>query len=134
MREVVEGIPFGHWETGTEGVYWCVQANWDRDSWDYEDMHSIKSGDKLTIWDARKRVVFDGIVSLRRDLCRYSLPNPLWGRPGCESAPKFTESQVVCGMFVHGVQEGVNPETWFKWFMETNHGAYTARLEKKDVA
>lgn len=115
---IVEGIAYGWWETGTEGVHWAVQANWKGERWSYDDLHVLQDGDRLQITDTETNaVVFDGAVELDTEACKVE--GQEWG-------------QGVCGFYVHGVQVGVDPERWFGWFMHEPKGRYLARLEREE--
>jgi hypothetical protein len=112
----IEGVPYGFWETGTEGVLWTVQANWRGPSWRYEDMHYLEDGDHLTIRDAASgQVLFTGKVKLSDELNVQTIATDWFGKPLGYSY----KAQVINGRYVHGVQEGVDPALWFEWFMES---------------
>lgn len=68
-------------------------------SWSYEGLHVLKNGDHLTIHskDNPNQVVWSGNIRLRQ----YSL---------------FTEH--ASGLWIHADQEGVDRETWARWFLE----------------
>lgn len=76
------------------------------DSWSYEGMHILENGDKLTVLSPEdpKKIIWSGIISLK------------------EYAP-FTEN--VSGTWIHADQNGVERETWAKYFFKE----YPAKLK-----
>ncbi|HQK38558.1 MAG TPA: hypothetical protein PLO52_00410 [Flavobacterium alvei] len=51
----MKGVPFGWFETGTEGTIWAIQDEKDASNkyWSYENLHIIKPGDRLKIIDKK---------------------------------------------------------------------------------
>lgn len=91
----IKGFLEAFFETGTEGVIWCLYISKDMD-WEapraYENLHVVKSGETLTIWDIDKKVLFNGVVDLD-----FSV-------------------KTAGNYYVNGVQRGVNSEDWLNWF------------------
>jgi len=75
------------------------------DAWDYEGLHILRDGDRLTIYDRAdpSKIVWDGTIRLKR----YKM---------------FTQD--AFGLWIHADQEGVPRETWAQWFLKQ----YPARL------
>lgn len=71
------------------------------ENWLYEGLRILKNGDRLTIFDKNDpaRIVWSGVINLREH-------------------PLFTEH--VFGMWIHADQQGLNRETWARWFLEEN--------------
>ena len=116
-KKLISGIAYGWWETGSEGVHWCVQENWEGEQWSYDDLWTIKNGDHLTIKDRLTgETVFEGLVKLDHKLCEVK-------------TGAGYKAQAINGMYVHGVQAtGCTPEEWFRWFM-TKDG-YLAEIRR----
>ena len=80
----------------------CSEGQHERgigDSWSYEGLHILRDGDQLTIFsrDKPETVVWSGTIKLHNH-------------------PLFTED--VFGIFIRADQEGMNRETWAKWFLD----------------
>jgi len=108
----MEAICVFHSETGTEGGFWAVQDlqhihpptdGHPYGRWDYEGLHILKDGDKLTIYSKDREVIWNGEIKLTE-------------------YPVFTEE--ACGMWIHSDQQGVDRETWAKYFMEESPCSY----------
>ena len=69
------------------------------DVWDYKGLHILKSGDRLTIYpkDNPEEIVWQGNIKLRE-------------------YPLFTEDAL--GLWIHADQEGIDRETWARWFFD----------------
>ncbi len=102
--ETITGTLFAYFETGTEGVLWSVQDEHYPQS--YQGLNVLKKGDQLKIEDPDGQVVFDGIIDLEYEsnLEIHPFSNPAW------------KQQAISGLWVHGVQRGIVPETWMEWF------------------
>lgn len=118
---IIKGIPIGHWETGTEGILWAVQANWEVKRWSYDDLHVLKNDDHLIITAADGTEVFHGVIYLDEQACMHHLTTP-------QGTPYSVQG--IQNMIVHGVQRGIDPDVWFGWFM-AEKGTYLAELVRE---
>lgn len=90
-------------ESGSEGVRWILRLDPARP--DAEAWYPLHDGDELTIWAADGTVHWRGTLALDRDVGRRPAPwNPAVLR------------QVALGATVHGVQEGLDPDDWARYF------------------
>lgn len=110
------GVLFFWSEIGTESGYWAFQ---DKEfifppteerphvRWSYDGFHELKNGDNLTVYskDDPDKVIWTGIIKLK-------------------PYPPFSES--AHGRWIHTDQEGIDRDTWTRWFMER----YPAKLTK----
>lgn len=120
--KTITGTLEAFWETGTEGIWWSVDEQLpDPENPNYrsrDGLHILKNGDHLVIRDDKKTVIWEGTIDFDYKTCvvKYG-----W--------------QAVRGMYVHGVQKGVDPETWFDWFRHihgmSKHHAFIGVLRKK---
>lgn len=158
-REELRGVLHLWSETGTEGGYWAFQDErfisknttrfacakchiyWDKsshpdgpsadalgearfctpgahdfrpvsdESWSYEGLHVLAPGDELTVYAKDGvAIVWEGVIRLKQhDL--------------------FTEH--AGGMWIHADQEGIDRDTWAKWFFE-GHPAKVIRAKRPD--
>lgn len=103
-------------ETGTEGGYWAFQdkryifsstKDWPHERWSYDGLHVLEDGDTLIIYSKEDpaKVIWTGTIKLKL----HQL---------------FTEH--ARGMWIHADQEGIDRETWSKWFFDK----YPAKLVK----
>lgn len=118
------GLATFYSETGTEGGYWAVQDHRAIDlsvypgpgSWSRYGLVLLKDGDTLTIYD-RSSVVFDAGRNDDRRPILFWKAEVLW------------EGQIRLGVYdssterafrlpIHHDVEGVDRETWARWFME----------------
>jgi hypothetical protein len=112
----IKGMLEAFWETGTEGVIWSViddHITMLPDGYrSYEDIHSLKDGDWLAIFNdaARTKILWEGRIDLeyKRNYTPYPR-NPQYGQ------------QAVGGMWVHGLQRDLSPEAWFELFKNRKH-------------
>jgi len=102
---ILEGVCTFHSETGTEGGHWAFQdsRHIHGEHWSYEGLHILKDGDFLTIYSRFYWIFF------RRKVVKWT------GKISLLYYPVFTES--VNGMWIHAGQEGVDRETWAKYFL-----------------
>jgi len=90
------GKLYGWFETGTEGVIWTVYEDGPPS---YERMHVLENGDRLRIWEIFSgRQVFNGIIRFDTKIGSQAL------------------GQVALGLWVHGIQEGYDPDDWARLF------------------
>lgn len=117
MMKEMKGVCFLFSETGTEGGWWAMQedgfAN-DDGSWSYEGLRDLEDGDDFTVYGDDGSVLFHDII--RRDteagaIPRQVIPNEQLANGG------MLKQQVVCGMWVHWIQKGMNPEAWGELFV-----------------
>ena len=78
-------------ETGTEGVVWSVA---DQRLPGYDGLWPLQFGDHLDVLDANGETLWQGIIKLEYDNRRVALHN----------------QQEVLGYWVHGLQDGADPE------------------------
>ncbi len=99
-------------ETGTEGVVWSVYEDGKSG---YDGLHCLSDGDYLTVFDPKdsEKVIWEGNIDLEWDRNRQQYP----------MNPKYSQ-QEIAGVWVHGIQRGVDPSEWGKWFFE----AYPAKM------
>lgn len=100
--ETFKGKLVAFWETGTDGVIWCMQED---NKGGYDGLKVLNLGDYVTIFNAsRTDTVWQGYISLEYD-SNICANDTLRGR-----------CQVVNGWTVNGIQEGVSPNDWLYWF------------------
>ncbi len=101
---VLKGVCCFHSETGTEGGDWAFQdARYiiAADNWSYAGLHILEDGDQLTIFSKENpaEIVWAGKISLiEHDF--------------------FTQTVGPHKFWIHADQNGVDRETWGKWFLE----------------
>jgi hypothetical protein len=100
----IRGFLEAYFETGTEGVIWSVL---DPGLPGYDGLHTLEDGDELHVLDGTGGILWEGVVRLDRNTGRL----PRW--PGGEPV-----QQAVLGLWVHGLQEGMDPEAWGRMFTE----------------
>ena len=91
-------------ETGTEGVVWSLD---DPGLPGYDSLHPLMNGDELRVLDDAGSTLWEGVVRL--DRTTGLLPHYPGGEP---------VQQAVLGYWVHGLQEGMDPEAWGRLFFE----------------
>src|SRR6185436_20243920 len=86
-------------ETGTEGVIWCI---YDDSKTGYDGLNPLHDGDHLFIYNKDKTLVlwsgkidFDWKTRLR--------PYPM--------NPQYSQQEVL-GYWVHGLQKDLDPDQW----------------------
>jgi hypothetical protein len=105
MPNRIVGVLDAFFETGTEGVVWSIV---DNDKTGYEALSRIKDGDYLFVEDMAGNIEWEGKILLDwKSRMRPYPTNPESGQ------------QEVLGYWVHGLQVGVEPERWAKWFFES---------------
>ena len=103
---VIHGRLEAFWETGTEGVIWSI---YEDGKTGYDGLNTVESGDLLTVFNdaSKKQVLWQGEVNLEYEQNYRPYPmNPAYGQ------------QEVLGYWVHGLQDGMPPETWARMFFE----------------
>jgi hypothetical protein len=111
---LIVGTLDAFFETGTEGVIWAVNNN-NEDGW--AALNILEDGDYLFVEDGYGGIEWEGVVDLDYDIRKAARQSGAM-------------QQEVCGYWVHGLQRGVNPETWGAWFFDNR----PAVLRKKDYA
>lgn len=102
--KIVEGRLEAFYETGTEGVIWSV---FEEGKKSHDGLNILEYGDYLRIYDSPKKeqLIWEGNIFYDWETNWRPYPlNPRYGQ------------QEVLGYWVHGIQEGVYPETWGRWF------------------
>ena len=102
-------------ETGTEGIIWSIYED-GREG--YDGLNGLHGGDHLTIFHPGNPgiVIWEGNIDLEYERNYHPYPmNPQYGQ------------QAIQGMWVHGIQRDVDPDTWGNWFFKE----YPAELIKK---
>ena len=99
---MIRGELEAFFETGTEGVYWAMI---DPALPGYDGLWSLEAGDRLRVIDTDDTVLWDGVIQLEYKRNWEPYPrNPEYGQ------------QAVLGYWVHGLQEGVDPDQWAGMF------------------
>lgn len=82
--------------------------------WDSKGFHVLKNGDELTIYDKEdlEKVVWEGVISL---------------------TPFTVGKEQAFGMWIHNDQQGMDRETWAKWFMDMNPAKLVSKQKQKIV-
>lgn len=93
-------------ETGTEGVVWSVA---DQRLPGYDGLWPLQFGDHLDVLDANGETLWQGIFKLEYDNRRDPTHN----------------QQEVGGYWVHGLQDGADPEAWAKLFFDRERAILT---------
>ena len=100
----ITGTLDAFWETGTEGVHWAIL---DNALAGYDALNILRDGDYLFIEDTNGQIEWEGTIKLDWKTNWREYPqNPPYGQ------------QEACGYWIHGIQEGLDPELWAKWFFE----------------
>lgn len=120
------GVLEGWFETGTEGVIWTLYEDGKKG---YEGMHCLEDGDHLTVWEvATGRQVFKGMVKFDNKIGErlYTDFYP--------DAVKGLRQQCALGYWVHGIQEGFDPDSWARLFFRPKDAPeLRAEVELKPV-
>ena len=102
----LDGHLVAWWETGTEGVYWSLVTDWNATGRSHDNRYVLEEGDVLTIFNEDGSVAWHGTIEW--DLHTRRLRSPF--------NPDRIQ-QEVGGLWVHGLQRGVDAETWADYFM-----------------
>jgi hypothetical protein len=128
--KTINGRLEGFYEQGTEGVCWAV---YEDGKTGYEGLYILKNGNHLVVWDENDAVVFDGIIDLEYESnwkpyeWTQEPHKPGYWCHGYESecatghsvewAQEIRLGRQIAGNWgVHGLQRGVDPNVWQKWF------------------
>jgi hypothetical protein len=115
MKEM-KGVCFLFSETGTEGGWWAMQEDGfvaEHGHWKYEGLQYLKEGDDFTVYADDGRVLFHGII--RKDTTTGTMPRQVL-RNGRLTNHRTRKQQAVAGMWVHWLQENIDPEVWAELF------------------
>lgn len=118
--ERLDGHLMGWFETGTEGVYWSFVTDWDAKVRSYDNLYVLEEGDILTIINEDGSVAWHGTI--------------LWDWQRRRMRSPFNPDRIqqeVGGLWVHGLQRGVNAETWADYFMGHELLLPTIRRERR---
>lgn len=101
---MIEGSLDPFFETGTQGIIWSLSELGKG----YEGLHSLKNGDYLKVFKKDSgEILWQGVVKLEYE--RRLIPIP--------TNPQY-KAQEVCGMWVHGFQDSLEPIVWAKMFFD----------------
>lgn len=99
----LHGILYGHFETGTEGTQWIFLKDGLKG---YDAFEMIEEGDRLCIFDADNKTLFDGIIKPDYEIGWAEYPlNPGFGQPA------------ALGYWIHWTQDGFQPNDWAQFFI-----------------
>lgn len=109
-------------ETGTEGVIWTLHQDGKPG---YEGMHCLADGDHLTVWEVESgRRVFNGMIKFDTKI----------GKKKSEWPGSTYMGQCALGYWVHGIQEGYDPDSWARLFFRPEGApALRAEVEPKPI-
>lgn len=113
------GIGEAWYETGLEGIAWCLLKNASEGdaSFEYENLIPLEDGDELTVFDrGGEKVLWHGTVSFERESHKQT------------NAYGYT-GQAIRGMWCHGIQKTDDPDTFHGYFFD-NHPMTLRRPEK----
>lgn len=89
-------------EQDNQGVSWALH---DNSLPGYHGLLVLQDGDWIRIIDENEAILFDGLVSFDYDAFRYPDPDDI-----------FMTQQIVDGVNVNGLPEGVDARLWHSWF------------------
>lgn len=116
MKEMT-GFCFLHSETGTEGGWWAFQEDGfmeaDGIHCSYDGLRYLEEGDELTIFTDDKSVLYNGVI--KKDTTTGLVEHQIFRKGKWKTDPNWKQ-QVVGGMWVHWIQEGIDPEVWGELF------------------
>lgn len=125
-RLIVEGPLIDFFETGTEGLIWCVL---DEKKSGREALEFLCEGDHLTVFDRRGRKIWTGTIRCdkRTGWRRYPVP------PGASAEWRAMKlgQQCALGCWIHWCQVGMKPDAWGRLFIRPEHQRYRGVLRKK---
>lgn len=101
-----EGILFGWFETGTEGIVWALQEfKHVGEHWSYEGLVPLKSTDLLFVMDQDQKKVWTGVVML-------------------------DNTRTAHGYHIWGIPKGWDSKEWMKLMFNEQHVGIILRLKK----
>lgn len=118
MTEAIKGTLYAHFETGTEGIVWCLEED---GKLGYDGLHWLAEGDYLKILGTDGAVLWEGMIDFDYKANLRPIPtNPIH------------QKQAVHGYWVNGLQRGVPPATWSAWFHERKRALLTPKAARGD--
>jgi hypothetical protein len=107
----IEGILFGWFETGLEGIVWALQAEGEQSS---KGLFLIDEGDHLVITSPSQEVLFSGYIEQDFESGKSIRPSTNVFQPQAK------------GMWIHWTQKGYTPDDWASIFLsKTNRAVLT---------
>jgi hypothetical protein len=101
-KKPIEGVLEGYFETGTEGIIWAV---YDETKTGYDDLHVLDDGDELVVLGDDGNPIWSGKIRFDYEIGYRPYPmNPEFGQ------------QCARGCWVHGIQDGFQPDDWADLF------------------
>jgi hypothetical protein len=116
MMKEIRGVCFLHSETGTDGGWWAVQEDGfvnEDGGWRYEGMQYLEEGDDFTVFDDDGSVIWHGVIL--QDCKTGAVPHRVIHK-GKVVTDRSWKQQVVGGMWVHWVEQRMDPEDWGELF------------------
>jgi hypothetical protein len=117
MIKEMTGVCFLFSETGTEGGWWAMQEDdlvtENGKHWRYEGLRYLEEGDDFTVYAGDGSVLFHGVI--HQDSTTGAIAHRVL-RNGKRVIDQSWKQQVVGGLWVHWVQEGMDPEAWGELF------------------
>ena len=102
-NEVLKGVISEFFETGTEGVLWSFCEDGKKG---YNGLHILEAGDYLTIYDKRKKIIFEGKIKPDFEIGNKRIPHSNNWQP------------VALGCWIRWTQKGFKPDDWAKLFFK----------------
>ena len=106
-EHVIDGVLDWFFETGTEGVRWVVTTDYGEARRYHTNLHILRDGDQLTVYDADGSVRWRGVIDFEYESNWTEYP----ARSG-----SGVGQQAIGGWWVRGVQRGWAPEAWADLF------------------
>ena len=116
MKRIV-GVLEAFSDQGSEGIHWAIIDN-NKTGWD--SLTAVEDGDYLFVENGNHDIEWEGNVALRKDTNLEPFP----------FNDKGYSWQRVNNCTVHGLQEDIDPNVWFEWFV-TNRPAVLIKHELK---
>lgn len=114
----IKGYCFLYSETGTEGGWWAVQEDGFKLPSGYESYYGLnylEEGDRFTVYNEDGTVRWSGVIHKNTEIGKQM--HSVFRDGKWVKDPEWTQ-QVVDNMWVHWVQDGINPEEWGKLFLK----------------
>jgi hypothetical protein len=136
------GVLHAWFETGTEGLVWCLQSGVPDPRLLYNNLVIIESGDHLIVRDVAGKIIFDGVIEedFEAGWSPYPRQFELVGRffsrhwgwvPGFikRRCTHFMNGQpVALGCWIHWTQRGWLPDEWAALFLPGENKSFHAEL------
>lgn len=101
-----EGLLFGWFETGTEGIVWSMQEfKHIGENWSYEGLFPLKNLDILFVLDQDQKKVWSGVIM-------------------------FDDTRTAHGYHIWGIPKGWDSKEWMKLMFNEQHIGIVLRLKK----